>query len=247
MDSLAREVATLADTLRFVIIHGGGPEVTRWSETLGYSPNFKDGIRMTTAEEMEVVDMVLSGKVNKAMVRRFVAAGIAAVGLSGSDGPLFTAVALNEQTRTGRIDRVDTSLLSLLLERSFLPIVASTSTSKDGVALNINADEAALAIAARLPAERLLFLSDTPGILSAKGELIPQLDELSAERHIEQGTITGGMIPKVRASLNALRAGVGAIVVGRYQSAGELRKLLDGGTGTQVVLAAERRDRLGSR
>lgn len=237
MNELVGEVRTLAGDTRFIIVHGGGAEVTKVSEKLGYSPSFEDGIRMTSPDEMDVVDMVLSGKMNKALVRRFASAGLRAAGVSGSDGALFTGVPLNESTRTGTIDRVDCSILELLVDKGFLPIVASTSMTADGIALNVNADEAAFAIAAALPADLLVFLSDTPGILAGDGSLIPRLDEELAAERIADNTITGGMIPKVRASIDALRAGIGGIVVGKYSASGDLRSLIHGDIGTRVVLS----------
>lgn len=237
MNELVGDIRTLSNDIRFIVVHGGGAEVTKISEQLGYSPTFEDGIRMTSPEEMDVVDMVLSGKMNKALVRRFAAAGIRAAGVSGSDGALFTGTPINPATRTGTVDRVDCSILELLIAGGFLPIVASTSMTGEGVALNVNADEAAFAIAAALPADLLVFLSDTPGILTADGALIPRLDERLVAERITDKTITGGMIPKVRASIDALRAGTGGIVVGRFSSSGDLRKLLDGSIGTRVVLS----------
>jgi len=245
MNELVAEIRELSNDTRFIVVHGGGAEVTRLSERLGFTPTFEDGVRMTSPGEMDVVDMVLSGTMNKTLVRRFAAAGVRAAGVSGSDGALFTGTPLNDSTRTAKIDRVDCTMLELLVDGGFLPIVASTSMTGAGVALNVNADEAAFAIAAALPADLLVFLSDIPGILAADGSVIPLLDERSVAEHIADKTITGGMIPKVRASVDALRAGTGGIVVGKFSSSGDLRRLLDGGIGSRVVLSehADRRSR----
>lgn len=237
MKALVGEIAEMFETSKFVVVHGGGAEVTRISQALGYTSTFRDGVRMTSAEEMKVVDMVLSGLMNKSLVRRFQAAGVSAVGVSGSDGRLFTGEPLENTTHTGKITRVDAHLLELLLDNSYLPVVASTSMSNLGVPLNINADEAAFSIAAELPSDVLIFLSDTPGILTKDGSLIRALDQQSTRENIENGTITGGMIPKVRASLDALRAGVGSILIGQYSESGGLRRLLEGESGTRVVLS----------
>lgn len=239
VEAMVREIAELSSTMRFIVVHGGGAEVTRLSERLGLSPTFTDGVRMTSAEEMGIVDMVLAGKINKSLVRRFHAAGRPAAGLSGSDGAIFTGRRLNDTTHTGTIDQVDTTLLKLLLEHLFLPVVASTSMTKEGVALNINADEAAFAIAGKLPADDLVFLSDIDGVLTGDGAVIDELTEAEVARAIEDGTISGGMIPKMRASLDALRAGVGRIAVGRYACQGDLRRLLRGESGTRVFIAKE--------
>lgn len=241
ISSLVEEIAGLSSQKRFVVVHGGGAEVTRLSERLGHSPTFRDGVRMTSAGEMEVVDMVLSGRMNKALVRRFAAAGVAAVGLSGSDGRLFEGKPIEEGTHTGKITAVEPRLLHLLLDERYLPVVASTSATREGIALNINADEAALSIAAALRADMLMFLSDTPGILASDGSLIPELDEHSVQEKIADGTISGGMIPKVRASIGSLEAGVGSIVIGQYRGRGELGRLLAGQLGSRVVLSARSR------
>lgn len=242
MKALIGEMSAMSTESAFVLIHGGGGEVTRLSEILGYVPTFSNGIRMTSPEEMDVVDMVLAGKMNKGLVRRFHAAGMRAAGLCGADGSLFTGTPLNEHTHTGRIQRVDSELLRLLIGHSYLPVIASVSMTETGIPLNINADEAAFAVAAALPADVLVFLSDIPGVLAGNGDRIAELDEKAVSEKIADGTITGGMIPKVGASLEALRAGVGTIVVGRYASAGDLHRLLRGTTGTRVVLASPRNE-----
>lgn len=242
-DSLVREMAARAASTQLIVVHGGGAEVTRLSERLGISPVFENGVRMTSPSEMEIVDMVLAGKMNKQVVRRFLAHGVPAVGLSGSDGGLVTGTPIGGETRTGRVVRVDPRILLLLGRDGYVPVIASTASTADGIALNINADEIALALATQIHAVVLLFLSDTPGILDREGKTLESLDELQAEAQIASGVISGGMIPKVRSAVQALKAGVGAIVIGRYEKNGDLEKLLDGRLGTHVVSTQRSRTR----
>lgn len=242
-DSLVGEIAARADSTSFIVVHGGGAEVTRLSERLGISSVFENGVRMTSPAEMEIVDMVLAGKMNKAVVRRFLAHGVGAVGLSGSDGGLVIGSPLGSETRTGRVAKVDPRILLLLGRDGYVPVIASTASTTDGTALNINADEVALALATATRAEVLLFLSDTPGIMDREGKILDSVDEQSAEAQIASGVISGGMIPKVRSAAQALKAGVGAIVIGQYERSGDLEKLLDGRLGTRVVSIQHSRSR----
>ena len=175
---------------------------------------------------------------NKYLVRTF-SSYMPAVGVSGSDGNLFTgrriACGDGEVTCTGKVETVNPGLLHLLLANGYVPVVSSTSMDPEGEPLNINADEAALAIAAALPSTHLLFLSDVPGILK-KGEVIPLLTGEDTEREIGAGIIAGGMIPKVRSSIKALEEGVEDIIIGQYTDAGDLAALLTGNSGTRIVL-----------
>ncbi len=234
MASLVAEIARMRRRHRFLVVHGGGAEVTRVSELLGLTARFEDGVRMTSAPEMDVVDMVLAGKTNKAIVRRFEALGVPAVGLSGSDGGLFLGERLAADTRTARVSRVDAALLRLLMGRGYVPVVCSASMAEDGTGVNINADEAALALAAALRARTLLFLSDIPGILDRSGKVAPELDEREAEAAIGSGVISGGMIPKVRAAVGALKKGVSGIVIGQFLATGDLAGLLARSQGTRI-------------
>ncbi|AEJ62311.1 acetylglutamate kinase [Spirochaeta thermophila DSM 6578] len=216
-----------------VLVHGGGAEVSRISRLLGIEPVFRDGLRITRPEEIPILEMVLAGRMNKSLVRAAHAAGIRAVGLSGADGPILVGEALSPETRTGRVVSTDPSLLSLLMAAGYFPILSSTTMDSSGEGLNINADEAALAVAEALKADALIFLSDIPGILSG-GEVLSSLTPEEAEEAIARGIIQGGMIPKVRSSLRALGAGVGHIVIGQYTGEGDLRRLLEGKTGTTL-------------
>lgn len=207
------------------------------SRRLGLKPNFREGIRVTTEEEMEVVEMVLSGSVNKRLVRLFRAAGLPAVGLCGADGGLFTGSPMQEggvRTRTGKIDSVDPKLAAQLLAGGWFPVVSPTASDSRGGALNINADTAAFALAAALKSETLLFLSDIPGILR-QGKCLAGLDPAGVEAEIDAGTITGGMIPKVRSAVEALSRGVKRIIIGEFRTPGDLAALLNGRLGTRII------------
>ncbi len=240
LKALIAEMAEYKSTYSFVFIHGGGAEVSRISKLFGYEPVFKDGIRMTSPEEMDVVEMVLAGKVNKELVRLFHTCCMDAVGVCGSDGAFFPGRSLfgsdSNANRTGTITSVNTRLLFLLLEAGYLPVIASSSMDEAGSALNINADEAGFRIASAIPAKTLVFLSDIPGILK-DGRVIPVLTQSDASKEIADGIISGGMIPKVRSSLEALKNGVREIIIGEYGAAGDLRHLLVGSKGSRIVLS----------
>ncbi len=222
------------DGFHFIFVHGGGAEVTNAAKVFGIESQFIDGVRHTSKDEMNVVDGVLAGKINKQMVRIFHKADLKAVGLSGSDGSLFTGKSIKEGSHTGRITDVDTKLLNLLSDGGYIPVVATTSMDKNHSPLNINADEAALAIAKQIKAEALIFISDIPGVLK-DGEIIQYLDEEKIEKEIKDEVISGGMIPKVRSSLTAIQNGVNKVVIGDYQKSGDLEKLLKAQKGTSII------------
>jgi acetylglutamate kinase len=197
---------------------------------------FKDGIRQTSAAEMDIVDMVLAGRMNKHLVRVFGGLGVPAVGLSGSDGRFFTGESIDPAAgnRTGRVTKVEPGAAVLLAGAGYVPVIASTSMDAQGGALNINADEAALEIARALRAAALVYLSDIPGILK-EGRLIGRIGGGEAEKEIAAGVITGGMIPKVRSALDALRSGVGGVVIGEFARGGDLGRLLRRESGTTIT------------
>jgi acetylglutamate kinase len=233
---LFKEIAQLTAGNHVILVHGGGAEVSKITRMFDIEPVFKDGVRMTSAEEMEIVDMVLAGKMNKYLTRKAASAGLRSVGISGSDGSIFTGESIDPgQSKTGRVAAVNTGLLDLLLQNEYFPIIASTSMDKYGDALNINADEAALHLASSLKAEQLIFLSDIPGILK-DDKIIENLTEDDAEKEIQRQTITGGMIPKVRSSLAALKDGVKNIIIGEFCVENDLSRLLKGQKGTRIYL-----------
>ena len=241
LNAFTRELAALVEAgTRVVLVHGGGAEVSALSRRVGLQPRFRDGVRITTPEEMPYVDMVLCGAVNKRLVRTLGAAGLHAVGLSGSDGPMFTgapldgAAAAAQGNHTAEVERVDARLPSLLIEHGYLPVIAPTSVQPPARAVNINADTVALRLAPALGADRLLFLSDVPGILK-DGAALAALTPDQAAAEIASGTITGGMIPKVDAALYALAQGVRRVVIGQFAAPGDLVNLLTGAAGTTML------------
>ena len=222
-----------------LIVHGGGAEVTRISKQLGFEPRFHEGIRITLSEEMDVVEMILSGKVNKHLVRFFQSCGLPAVGLCGADGKTFSGRTLGrvdgKETRTGNVAEVDPRLLAALFTAGFLPVLSSTSMDKRGVGVNINADAVAFEVACRLNSNSLVFISDIPGVLK-DGQVLKSLNRDEVRREIAAGTITGGMIPKVTSAVEALKHGVGQVIIGQFCGRGSLRALLEGGMGTCIHL-----------
>ena len=232
-----KELYMLREVYHFIIVHGGGNEVSTISKLLGMEPVFVDGIRITSADEMDIVEMVLAGKVNGRVVRNLRANGLDAVGLNGSDGSIFISRAMETvdgtETRTGNVVRVNPKLLEILLDGEYIPVISSVSTDLQGRGLNINADSVAFSLSEKIVPEILIFISDIPGILK-NSKTIRKLDIGEIEKEIKNGTITGGMIPKVKASEKVLRAGVGKIIIGEYKKMGDLKLLITGNTGTLI-------------
>ncbi|TVQ36976.1 MAG: acetylglutamate kinase [Spirochaetaceae bacterium] len=240
-DTFSRFLAELSDVrgrTAVVLVHGGGARVSALGRALGIEPVFVDGVRMTGDREMDVVDMVLCGLVNKQIVRGLIACGAPAVGISGSDAATFVGAPITDPqgrpSRTGRVHRCDPGLVETLLSAGYLPVMASTFTDGAGAGLNLNADDAALELAIALNADTLLFLSDTAGILARDGRLIERLSAAGVETAISDGTVTGGMVVKSRACVHALNNGVKRIIIGRYTKDGSLRRLLLAESGTRI-------------
>jgi acetylglutamate kinase len=237
-DAVLRELALDLKELQAsfpLLVHGGGAEVSRISRELGIEPVFHEGVRVTSPEEMDIVEMILCGKVGKRLVRLFQSCGLPAVGLSGADGRIFSGRPLGRilerETRTGTVERVEPGLLAVLLEAGYFPVIASTTADESGSGVNINADTVAFELACALGSTRLLFLSDIAGVLRA-GKVLARLDRAAVREALRDGTITGGMIPKATSALEALKKGVGRVVIGQYGGRGSLAALLDGGLGT---------------
>lgn len=195
-----------------VIVHGGGPEITAYMQRLEMPVEFVDGLRVTTPEAMELVRMVLVGKVNGDLVSAINAHGRLAVGIAGDDGNLIRATMKDERLgRVGEVTAIDTTVVSNLIDDGFIPVVASVAAGDDGGSFNINADLVAGEIAAALGAEKVIFLTDVDGLyadFADKGSLISALDFSEAESMLAGGTLASGMIPKVGACVHALRRGV---------------------------------------
>ena len=233
-----------------VIVHGGGPQIGELLDRLGISSTFVDGMRVTDDETMDVVEMVLAGKVRQEIVGLINSLGGSAVGLSGRDGGLITGrkITLKKKDRAGvppeiidlgrvgEVIRVNTELLSGLALERFIPVIAPVGTDEDGGTLNINADLVAGAVAAALRAKKLILLTDVPGVLR-DGELISSMTAAGAKRLTDDGTAVGGMIPKIACCLSALEAGVEKthIIDGRESHSVLLEIFTDGGVGTQIV------------
>lgn len=212
---LARQVAALVnDRTPLVIVHGGGQDIAAMQTRLGLEPVKVDGLRITDAESLAVAQMVLSGHTNKTIVKALLAAGLDAIGLSGIDGGLLRCRQKSHPTvdlgLVGEVTAVRTDVLRCLIDHGAIPVISPISLGEDGQTYNVNADEAAGAIAAALAAQALDFVSNVPGVLNGRG-LLPCLTPLKAEALIRNGAVTGGMIPKVRTALDALGRGVPAV------------------------------------
>jgi acetylglutamate kinase len=226
--------------LRPVIVHGGGPQIGRILDRLGKVSTFVDGLRVTDDETMEVVEMVLGGKVNREIVALIQQGGGRALGLTGNDGDMIRVTRRLEDDRdlgrVGRVVQVDPSPIAAVADAGFVPVIAPLGVDRDGVTHNVNADEAAGAVARALQAEKLILLTDVAGVLDANGELMHQLSAAEARKHIEEGTIREGMIPKVGCCIETLEAGVSSthIVDGRMLHAILLEIFTDTGVGTLI-------------
>ena len=228
--------------VRPVVVHGGGPEINTWLQKLKIEPAFKDGLRVTDAATMDVVEMVLAGRVNKELVSLIDRAGASAVGLCGKDGNLVQARPVDREGVgfVGEVTNVDTRLIETLVESGYVPVISSVAADENGQAYNINADTVAGEIAAALQAEKLILLTDTPGILydyHDASTLIKKLDIQKARELIEQKVVSGGMIPKVNCCVRSLAQGVRAahILDGRLPHSLLLEILTDEGIGSMIV------------
>lgn len=242
-DKVVRDIVFLGCVgVRPVVVHGGGPEINTWLGKLGIEPQFKDGLRVTDAATMDVVEMVLVGRVNKELVSLINRAGGKAVGLCGKDANLIKARPEGPAGIgfVGEVTNIDISLLASLVNSGYVPVVSSVAADKTGQAYNINADTVAGEIAAALGAEKLILLTDTPGILrdyKDPATLVAKLDIQEARQLINDGVVAGGMIPKVRCCVRALAQGVRAahIIDGRIPHALLLEILTNKGIGSMLV------------
>jgi len=242
-DKVMRDIVFLSCVgLRPVVVHGGGPEINSWLDKLGIEPQFKNGLRVTDAPTMEVVEMVLVGKVNKEIVTLINQAGGLAVGLCGKDGNLIKARPEGQEGIgfVGEVSAVNISVLDSLLKSGYIPVVSSVAADDNGQAYNINADTVAGELAAALGAEKLILLTDTPGILKDYKDpstLITKMDIQEARALISSGVVGGGMIPKVNCCVRSLAQGVRAthILDGRVPHALLLEILSDAGIGSMIV------------
>jgi acetylglutamate kinase len=241
--SVVRDIVFMACVgIRPVVVHGGGPEINTWLTKLNIEPQFKDGLRVTDAQTMDVVEMVLVGRVNKELVSLINQAGGAAVGLCGKDGNLITARSQGDSDVgfVGDVTNVEPGLVKALVEDGYIPVISSVASDESGQAYNINADTVAGELAAALNAEKLILLTDTRGILQDyknPDTLIPKLDIKTARQLIDDGVVAGGMIPKVKCCVRSLAQGVGAthILDGRINHALLLEIFTDSGIVSMLV------------
>jgi acetylglutamate kinase len=241
--TVMRDIVFLACVgLRPIVVHGGGPEINSWLDKLGIEPQFKNGLRVTDAATMDVVEMVLVGRVNKEIVALINQSGGAAIGLCGKDGNLLKARPQGQEGIgfVGEVSSIDANILSTLVTSGYIPVVSSVAADETGQSYNINADTVAGELAAALGAEKLILMTDTAGILEDYHDpstLITLLDIQQARNLIETGVVGGGMIPKVNCCVRSLAQGVRAahIIDGRIPHALLLEIFTDAGIGSKIV------------
>ena len=250
--NFARDIVLMEQTaINTVVVHGGEPQIGEMLKRLGIKSEFAAGLRITDAATIEIVEMVLAGSINKQLVGFINEAGGKAVGLTGKDGNMVLARKVNRTVVdpdsniekivdlgfVGEPEKVDTTVLTQILGREIIPVLAPVATSAQGGTYNVNADTFAGAIAGALKAKRLLLLTDVAGVLDKSGSLIKELSAEEARRLIADGTISGGMIPKVETCIYALDAGVEGVVIldGKVPHAVLLELLTDHGAGTLML------------
>ena len=252
-DNFARDVVMMKYIgIHRVVVHGGGPQIGTFLKKIGKISQFIQGMRVTDEETMDIVEMVLVGKVNKEIVGLINRHGGKAVGLSGKDANLIRAEKyyLNEEKvkdtppeiidigLVGKVTEINAPLIASLTRDGVIPVIAPTGVGEHGETYNINADLVAGAVAAALEAEKMILLTDVPGVLDKNQELIPTMNEEAARGLIEAGTIQGGMFPKVKCCMKALKGGVkkAHIVDGRLKHTILLEMFTDRGIGTEIIL-----------
>ena len=227
--------------VKVVLVHGGGPEISETMTRLGKKPQFVDGLRVTDKETVDIVQMVLAGKVNKTLVNLLEKKGGKAMGISGMDGRLIEAKMRDERLGyVGEITKIHIQPVLDLLEKGYIPVISTLGCDRDGNAYNINGDTAAAYIAGAMNAERLVMMTDIAGILRDKDDpstLIPEVTISEAQRLCEEGVVSGGMIPKVDCCIEAIHKGVKNVVImdGRVEHSILMEILTDEGAGTLVT------------
>jgi acetylglutamate kinase len=249
--SFARDIVLLEQTaINPVVVHGGGPQIEAMLKKAGVQSQFAAGLRITDAATLEIVEMVLAGSINKQIVGYINAAGGKAIGLCGKDGNMVIAKKATRKVVdpdsniekvvdlgfVGEPDKVDTTVLDTVLGRELIPVLAPVAASADGGSYNVNADTFAGAIAGALKAKRFLLLTDVPGVLDKSKQLIKEMSAADVRKLIADGTISGGMIPKVETCLYALEKGVEGVVIldGRVPHTVLLELFTDHGAGTLI-------------
>jgi acetylglutamate kinase len=240
-ESLRRLTQALAELwsagMPLVLAHGGGKDINRHLQWLGEEPRFVDGLRVTSEAAMNVVEMTLSGSVNKRLVSLLQSEGARACGLSGVDGSTLICRPLDPALgRVGTIAQARPALVEALLAARFLPVLSPVSADVAGAHYNVNADDAAAALATGMKAEKLVFVSDVPGVMDEEKNIIPRLNRASAEDLIAAGVIAGGMIPKVRSCLAAVEAGVGEVHICGFTEPAALEDQLTGAANRGTIV-----------
>ena len=250
-EAFARDIVLMRQVgINVVVVHGGGPQIGAMLDKVGVESEFVDGLRVTTAEAVGVVEMVLSGQVNKSIVAQITAEGGRAVGLSGKDGGLVQVRKLSRSTRdpnsniekvvdlgfVGEPEQVDPYILEAMSDKGIIPVVAPIGWDADGGTYNINADTVAGAVASALGATRLLMLTDVAGVLDKSGALMQELTIADCKALQEEGTLSGGMIPKIETCIDAVNKGVeGAVIIdGRVPHGVLLELFTEHGSGTLI-------------
>lgn len=238
---LAQDVALMRSVgMRPVVVHGGGPQIGELMRRLGKQPEFLDGLRVTDAETLDIARMVLVGKVNRDVVSAINVHGTLAVGLSGEDAGMIAATARSPELGfVGDVASVNPQIIERLLTEELIPVIATIGVDDQGQAYNVNADTAAAAIAAALGAEKLVYLTDVPGLLrdvDDPASLLPRVSATTVEALLEEGTLTGGMVPKINSCLRALDLGVtrAHILDGRVPHVLLLEVFTKEGVGTMI-------------
>jgi acetylglutamate kinase len=241
IDSFARDIVLMkAVGMDPVVVHGGGPQIGKHLERLGKKSEFIEGMRVTDAETMDVVEMMLGGLVNKAVVNAIAKQGGRAVGLTGKDGGLIRARKLlvkgQDIGQVGEVEKIDPRVIDHLEAGGFIPVIAPVGVGPDGEAYNINADLVAGKLASVLQAEKLMLLTNVQGLMNKEGQVLTGLTVAQVEALIADGTVYGGMLPKVACALDAVRSGVknSVIIDGRLNHAVLLELFTDEGIGTLI-------------
>ena len=227
--------------VKVVLVHGGGPEISETMEKLGKKSEFIDGLRVTDKETVDIVQMVLAGKINKSLVNFIEAKGGRAIGLSGMDGRLIAAETKNDKLGyVGSVTKINPAPITDLLEKGYIPVISTLGCDRKGNTYNINGDTAAACIAGALSAKRLIMMTDIAGVLREKDDpstLIPEISVKEAEKLRKEGTISGGMIPKIECCIEAINKGVDKVIImdGRVPHSILTEMLTDEGAGTMVT------------
>ncbi len=250
-ECFAKDIVLLEQSgVKPIVVHGGGPQIGALLDRLKIKSEFADGLRVTDRETVEIVEMVLAGSINKQIVAEINRLGGRACGISGKDANLMIARKLERKVRdpnsniervidlgfVGEPEKVKPGIVEVIARGDLIPVVAPIAASRDGVTFNINADTFASAVAAAMKAKRLLLLTDVPGVLDRSGQLIPKLTVSRARALIADGTITGGMIPKVESCIEVVEAGVEGVVIinGKVPHAVLIELFTQHGAGTLI-------------